>query len=79
MQEGAGVTRSQIRSMNREDEAQRGEASLHIKREDIRHPRHNCIKQIVVMLWAFQLLSAAVGVDCQEAKEGAESEKKTHF
>lgn len=65
--------------MNREDEAQRGEASLHIKREDIRHPRHNCIKQIVVMLWAFQLLSAAVGVDCQEAKEGAESEKKTHF
>lgn len=63
--------------MNWEDEAQRGEKSLHIKREDIRHPKHNCIKQIVVMLWAFQLLSAAVGVDCQEAKEGAESEKDT--
>lgn len=28
----------------------------------------NCIKQIVVMLWALQPLSAAVGVDCQEAK-----------
>lgn len=65
--------------MNWEDGAQRGETSLHFKREDIRHPRHNCIKQIVVMLRAFQLLSAAVGVDCQEAGEGAESEKKTHF
>lgn len=29
------------------------------------------------MLWALQLLSAAVGVDCQEAKEGAESEPGT--
>lgn len=63
--------------MNWEDEAHRGETSPHIKREDIRHPKHNCIKQIVVVLWAFQLLSAAVGVDCQEAKEGAESEKDT--
>lgn len=38
-----------------------------VKRKDTRHPKPECIKQIVVMLWALQLLSAAVGVDCQHA------------
>lgn len=32
---------------------------------DTWHPKHNCIKQIVVMLWAFRgILSVAVGVGC---------------
>lgn len=51
-----------------EGEAKGEEATLSITRRDTWHSKHNHIKQIAVMLWALQLLSVAVGVDCQAVK-----------
>lgn len=57
----------EIWNTNLEDEVY-WEEPTNIRRKDTRHPKAICIRQIVAMLRALRLLSAAVGVDCQEAK-----------